>query len=254
MTEPLSPQFEGVLLHDILPAESRIVPPKSVFHLDDAYPGFVRIAIKPDSDGLFDAEDIRNSYPDRDMRVVPIPPDSKWVKRLSEATRTNSDKPTPVLATHTEIHKQLRDGFGLTPVQDYLVMSVMRRAGENTVLPNPEKYLLSIDQHNFHDIAMDMLRKLADPDVGAILMHSQDVAHYRQQLTFENSGVSQLIKQIVTNAQLQQEDTLELRTIALRKENYEFITRLNDCYRQSAPGFAQKARKNGADEDRGMVG
>jgi hypothetical protein len=97
---------------------------------------------------------------------------------------------------------------------------------------------------------MDMLNKLAAPVSGSILMHCKEETDYHRQLKFENSRVSQLIAQIVTNAQLAPDDVKELNEAAIKKNNFEFVTRLNACVGVQSKFTRREEEKDGRGGER----
>lgn len=212
----LDPKFEDILVHDILPGEVRLVPPNSPLDLDGLYPNLYRVTQK-EKGGLVDVDRLNPTEEER--AIITIPANSKSLLAI------DSEPPKQ----RKMIEDQLRGGLSLMPPDDYLLMSLYPRTeGSKLVVGDPQGFGLALDQSDFHDVAMDMLRKLVNPVSGAILMHFDKVTEYCSQFKNKNSNVSQLVGHIIDNAHLTHSDVDELKNLAIRKDNFEFIQMLDE--------------------------
>lgn len=214
--EALTPEFETAVLHDMLPAKPIVISPHGRLDIKARYPNSLLLTAGPHGK-LVDIDEIRAD--DEPISLIQIPANSKRICALGE----NAEE------RHVALHRQLRDGYGLTPMDQYAVMSEHAKTTGDLVAGNPDSYLLSINQPNLHEMTMDMLRKLADPETGHVLAGSPDIEQYRRQLESETSDISRLISQIIASTGLTKGDLLELREIANKCENFEFSIRLAAC-------------------------
>lgn len=231
-TENLTPQVQDILLHDILPGERQEVPPHKIFHLKERYPNSFRLTLREEEPHAVNIDEIDTDKP---MSLIRVPSSSKWVRALD----------ADPLLQHQKLHIALRDECGLKPEKQFLIMSVYPRAdGSNLVTGNPDSFLLSINDDNFYELAMDMLRKLADPRIGSQFAHDGDAKQYEADLGNPKSHTSQLIAHIIANAKPSANELDELRNSAARKQNFEFCARLMDIGDTMYPGFkAARSRK-----------
>jgi hypothetical protein len=224
MSHVLTPEFETVLLHDILPAPVKPLPANQGLDLNVEYPNKVRLLSNHEK-----VVNVNTILPDEEDRaLVAIPGDSQSIRALH---------PDPSLH-RKRIHVSLRDECGLDPENDFAVMGIYPQRESGLIVGAADQFLLSINQDNFNGLAMDMLRKLADPRLGADLAHDGDKDHYRHDLDSPQSEPSKLVTHILMNAKPSVDDLDELRHLAARKGNFGFCTRLMECGDLLYPGFS----------------
>jgi len=226
--DTLSPEFQEVLLHDILPGKTRLLPAKQ--DLIFGSPNHTHIAAQPDGRII----DLTSITPEKNMELVTVSASSKRAHALA-------DKP---LEQYKAMYKQLHDGLELTPPDDFWVVSVHEKLGGQMVSGTPSQFLVTLGQDNFHEIAMEMLAKLADPRQGSQFAHGGDKARYEADLGKKDSETAKLITHIIVNAKLTVTELDDLRNSAARKQNFEFCARLLEAGDLLHPGFsAARTRK-----------
>ena len=173
---------------------------------------------------------------EEDRALITIPADSRPLRALAD---------DPV-ERHKKLHLALRDECGLDPQSQYAVMSIYPKNEHNLVTGYAENFLISINQENFHEMGMGMLKKLADPRIGSAFSHNGNEEAYRNDIADPDSHTTQIIAHIVINAKPAAEELDELRTQAARKENYEFCSRIIELGDLLYPGFAKARSKRQA--------
>jgi hypothetical protein len=237
-SENISPELQSVLVHDILPGQRQLLRAYASLSLKKADPEGFRLGEMPGGK-ILSVDDILPANYDRALITMP---------GSSPAIRPFHNDCDP-LAELRALTGRLRDECSLVPGEDYMLMSVFDKVAKGSELSigTPSRFLLSINQEHFHDIAMDTLRKIADPRAGAELVCEGNSEKYRAQLAMDQSQASQLVRHIIANTLPSEKELDELRMLAARKGNFEFCERLMECGDLLYPGFAaarSKARRD----------
>ncbi|MGE0753851.1 MAG: hypothetical protein AB7L92_01680 [Alphaproteobacteria bacterium] len=95
---------------------------------------------------------------------------------------------------------------------------------EPTTSTRPEGYALFMDAWSYSNLAKQMLEELADPAKGKYLLpgYYPDKSTYTAQFKKGNES-AQMVQRIIRNARLSADDLSDVREIAQKNENYEFL-------------------------------
>lgn len=234
----LDEKFQNVLLYDILPGRTQALTVNQPHRMRDLFPGMLCLAARPDGK-FFDLETIEPKEPEQ---LIHLPSDSNHIGALG-------DMP---MEQYKQLYKGLRDNCGLTPGDDYMVVSLLPFMDATLCNGTPSEYLVRMDTARLHELTKAMLEKLADPRQALELAHVDDIKAYQSALKDGGSALRKAVSGMIANAALTPEEEKSLLNLAVRKNNFELAIMLRDTMKSTgyvaqlaqdtAPGKGTKNR------------
>ncbi|MDX2112325.1 MAG: hypothetical protein SFW63_01135 [Alphaproteobacteria bacterium] len=221
------PYISRVVARNILPANSTRIPAGKKIKLQGILGDTLNVAVNEgEPNKVIDVDGITASG--SDLYLLEFPADSEEIKTLAR------DKGL----YHAVLRGVLSEGYELLSPDEFLLMSVFDRRHGNLILGHPKEFALSIDRQRYREIAKDMMLRLASSHQGAEILGAREVKDYRHSFAKAKDGGAAdgnyaMLWRIVANADFSDDDIAEIVAVAKKTENYEFLSALQDAYKQT---------------------